>query len=370
MNTSGGTAKKKSHTAGKTMMGIQIAQTLDKTGGQFWDWVEEIENSDVFRKLHQSQKNKVIQINPILNYYVPGQHPDDNSLKPFAIRTIFKDHPSIFNTFINTGWNRFYYYFIEGNGTRAERDELARSHAQEADDIREQILEKLTLHRITIRDNSHFSSALADMGEIVAEVVSPDNRLHVSQVFPQFRYKIDEEKLYRLIENGELTRKEAGEFSGLRRKMESINYRFQLLENLINTIVIHQKDFLSTGEENNLKNMEEKIIAEKLEVDPSWISRLIKHKYIIVRNKLTSLKDLFISERDLNKMRGKKLLIQILDKQNRKIREKKLFRSYSDEEIRLQLLNEFNFEVSRRSINNWKREVEREMNHGTNLHVG
>jgi hypothetical protein len=72
------------------------------------------------------------------------------------------------------------------------------------------------------------------------------------------------------------------------------------------------------------------------------------------------LRDLFISRRELKKKGGKMKLREVLRDQERRISLGSTTRLFSDEEIRLRLKSEFGLNVSRRSINNWKRELGKE----------
>ena len=134
--------------------------------------------------------------------------------------------------------------------------------------------------------------------------------------------------------------------------LDTLNYRFNSLKDVIEQILLVQGNFLSNKSEflNPLK-LED--IANKIDKDISTISRVVKNKYIDTPIGLISLKSLFSNA--LTKKSGKtastnelkKVMLEIIDAEDKKS-------PLSDSDI-VEKLNEKDFLIARRTVAKYRK---------------
>lgn len=134
--------------------------------------------------------------------------------------------------------------------------------------------------------------------------------------------------------------------------LDTLNYRFNTLKDVIEQILLVQGNFLSNKSEflNPLK-LED--IANKIDKDISSISRVVKNKYIDTPIGLISLKSLFSNA--LTKKSGKtastnelkKVMLEIIDAEDKKS-------PLSDSDI-VEKLNEKDFLIARRTVAKYRK---------------
>ena len=158
-------------------------------------------------------------------------------------------------------------------------------------------------------------------------IVSINNRnapeLHISNSY------MDMMKGYKESKNKNKSQKQAIQF--IKQKLDSaqwfidaIKQRHQTLLKTINAIVDFQKDFLLTGDENYIKPMVLKDIAEKIDMDISTISRVANSKYLETPYGTKLLKSFFSESlknnlgEEVSTLEIKNILKQLIDKENKK----------------------------------------------------
>ena len=158
-------------------------------------------------------------------------------------------------------------------------------------------------------------------------IVSINNRntpeLHISNSY------MDMMKGYKESKNKNKSQKQAIQF--IKQKLDSaqwfidaIKQRHQTLLKTINAIVDFQKDFLLTGDENYIKPMVLKDIAEKIDMDISTISRVANSKYLETPYGTKLLKSFFSESlknnlgEEVSTLEIKNILKQLIDNENKK----------------------------------------------------
>jgi len=350
----------------KMHVGMHLSNYLEKPWRDFWKMVREVEDSSIFRKIHSlSGDNRVIKIRPIKKF-IPV--PDTLVAKPEVsdVETLLKGQENILYKIREIGRDKFVYYFLEGEGTDSEVAQVFNIPVEKVREFRAKIIDKIQLidtmaDHITVRPTASPSMQV----EISAELYPLKNEIQIGFARYRTRYVVEEFKLMNLHREGKLTFDEIKEFNKLKHKMNCINLRFNLLNQVIETAVAVQTPYLLSNDETDLKVLHIGDVAERLDVDISWISRLIKGKYLKKKNKLLTLRSLFISERELKKRKGKNLMSVILEEEREKLEKGSLSKPFSDEHIRLILLNRYDYKVTRRTINNWRWELIGELNNET-----
>ncbi len=171
-------------------------------------------------------------------------------------------------------------------------------------------------------------------------------------------YQINHEKLRRSMNNLRLTKEEEKNTARLLNKLRRINTRNLMVHEILKGIVEHQRDYLESNNELDLKPFTRvelaRIISHKKNghgtdfmIDPSRISRVLQGLSIITpQGKEVSLSCFFATRKDMAKRYIKVLLIrerQGICEGRRKI-------PYTDEELRIKLNDEYNLSITRRQV--------------------
>lgn len=341
--------------------GMQVSMMLEKPREVFWKMISDLENSSIFRKLHGIKGNRrAIKIKPIKKTILL---PDSRfaAAGSVDVESLIQGRDDLISRIREMGIEKFRFYFLEGEGTDAEISELLDIDPDMVREFRNGIIERIQIFDSVYTPSPSYSSvgSISPL-EVAADIYPLKNSLQVDFARYRTRYEIDEQQIDKLLNGGSLTGEEVKEVRPLIAGMKRINERFNLLNRIIETVVEEQKAFLITGNEEKLKVLEGKKVAEMLDVDPSWISRVIKGKYLRLRKRIIPLRDLFISEKELKKKVGKSRVRRILQEEKEKMLKGTLPTPYSDQHISLILENRYRKSYSRRTINNWRREIAKE----------
>ncbi len=341
--------------------GMQISMMLEKPREVFWKMINDLENSSVFRKLHGIRgDHRAIRIKPIKKaILLPDSHFAASG--SVDVESLIQGRDDLISRIRDMGIEKFRFYFLEGEGTDAEISELLDIDPDRIREFRKGIIDRIQIFDSVYAPSSSYAGAgsISPL-EVAADIYPLKDQIQVDFARHKTRYDIDEKQIDKFLKEGKLTGDEAKEVRSLVAGMKRINERFNLLNRIIKTVVDEQKVFLITGNEEKLKLLEGKKVAELLEVDPSWISRVIKGKYIRVRTRIIPLRDLFISEKELKKKVGKCRVRKILKEEKEKLLKGTILTPYSDQHLALILENRFRTTYSRRTINNWRREIAKE----------
>ena len=138
--------------------------------------------------------------------------------------------------------------------------------------------------------------------------------------------------------------------------IDAIEQRYQTLFLTISAIVEYQSNYFLTGDEQNLKPMILKDIADKIEMDISTVSRVANSKYIDTPYGVKLLKS-FFSEgmkkddgEDVSTIEIKKILKDIIAHENKK-------KPVTDQVISI-LLKEKGYNVARRTVAKYREQMD------------
>tara|TARA_B100001173_G_C16028125_1_gene565054 strand:+ start:1236 stop:2690 length:1455 start_codon:yes stop_codon:yes gene_type:complete len=138
--------------------------------------------------------------------------------------------------------------------------------------------------------------------------------------------------------------------------IDAIEQRHQTLYLTINAIVKYQSAYFLTGDEQNLKPMILKDIADKIELDISTISRVANSKYIDTPYGVKLLKSLFSEGmkneegEDVSTIEIKNILEKLISKENKK-------KPLADQALSA-LLKEKGYKVARRTVAKYREQMD------------
>ena len=138
--------------------------------------------------------------------------------------------------------------------------------------------------------------------------------------------------------------------------IDAIEQRHQTLFLTINAIVNYQSDYFLTGDEQKLKPMILKDIADKIDMDISTISRVANSKYIDTPYGVKLLKSLFsegiknVEGEDVSTIEIKKILEHLISNENKK-------KPLADQALSA-LLKEKGYKVARRTVAKYREQMD------------
>lgn len=143
-------------------------------------------------------------------------------------------------------------------------------------------------------------------------------------------------------------------------KLRRISSRNELTHKIIEGLIEHQKEFLSTGNPVDLVPFSQVQLAnwlngnESSKIHISWISRLVnKLSAIVPSGEEKILRSFFPTQRDINK----RLIKQLLDKENEDIESGRLKRPLTDNKIRAKLEKEYGLSLSRCTVGHCRKDM-------------
>jgi RNA polymerase sigma-54 factor len=138
--------------------------------------------------------------------------------------------------------------------------------------------------------------------------------------------------------------------------IDAIKQRQNTLISTMNTIVRIQHDYFVTGDENDLKPMILKDVAEKVSLDISTISRVVNSKYVSTPYGTKSLKEFFSESmknkegEDISTKEIKNKLAEIINSEDKK-------KPYTDAKL-VEKLSEAGYVVARRTVAKYREQLD------------
>jgi RNA polymerase sigma-54 factor len=237
------------------------------------------------------------------------------------------------------------------------------------------LYKKLTREGIIIRKSISDAKILKEENEIVssevgviAEVKKWSNfSIYYTNEEFSIEYIVDEEKLRGIIKDVTVTEKEKKNICGLLHKLRRVNTRNLIMHEILKEIVEYQRDYFEskseTENERELKlkpfqmtklartvsnsDCNESNHSHSFVIDTSRISRVTQGLSIITpQGNEVSLKLFFPTRRDIVKRRIK----AILSREREDIRNGRVKKPYTDEELRCKLKAEYDLSITKREV--------------------
>jgi len=136
--------------------------------------------------------------------------------------------------------------------------------------------------------------------------------------------------------------------------LDLINRRTTSIYQIIYHIKQIQNEYLTSGDKRLLKPLTQKKMADRVGVHPSTINRMIIDKSIITPQKVEKPLKFFFQPR---KEKIKNYLGEIIEEETYLLKKGLLSRPLSDEAIRSRLYGSFGFDISRRAVTKYRKEL-------------
>ncbi len=339
-------------------LGMKFSMLLDSPREKYWEEIQKIEESTIFKELSSYGRYKIVKIVPLRHYFFYKGKEGKNykkttpsSLEEAEDMESFLEGKELIKKAKSLPVDIFYYYFIEGEGTPLEVSEATGFTPEEVKLLRE-LVDRALIRGEMLPEDSVSSISSSSSAEVVAKVQFSGEDIDIAYFRDRHRYSINEDALNMVMKRDDIDSKKKREIANIIKKLQVINRHLDLVYQVVNYVVQYQKKYLKSGNLEDLKPLQEKELANALGVSPSWISRIVKGRwnirYIQVEGKYIKLRDLFLNETQIKKKKGERLIKEILSYKS----------NISDSEL-AKMLREKGFQVSRRTVNNWRREVQK-----------
>jgi len=179
-------------------------------------------------------------------------------------------------------------------------------------------------------------------------------------------YQINDEKLASHLNKLKLPEEETKDISRLLNKLRRINTRNLIIHKTLKEIVEHQRDYLASNNELNLKPMTRAKLARLISdsrddsrslgftIDASRISRAIRKLSLVTpKGKEVPLRLLFASRRDM----VKRCIRAIVSQEKKETGSGQTTKAYTDEELSHKINQEYGLLVTRREVGYCRKEL-------------
>ena len=335
---------------------IRMASFIQLGERKFSEYVIEVENDPVFKKLLSSEdaERRVITCKkfPKTTFGVGDLSFQEEISKDGAsldVETLLAGKNNSVALIKKIGLEKFEKYFLSGDepGTVTEICSQCGISPNDAASIVDLI------NDLSIRAEFYHPSDLVLGGRItyakIAEIVYDGKEDFVINYFsPKYisgRYLINSARLSALKKKNYFTAEELSRISKLIDKIELINARKSTIYQILRKIVQMQKNYLYSGDDKFLVPYTQKKLSQDIRVDESVICRAIYGRSILTPHDIEKPLKYFFPK---NKSIRKKLLEKIISSEPKKL---------TDRQIVQKLKNEFSIVVSRRTVNAYRNEL-------------
>jgi DNA-directed RNA polymerase specialized sigma54-like protein len=329
---------------------MQQADLLQMSDFDFHNLISEVEKDPLFNRLYRQEKlihchkytgTGISSLSTdIENYPVSGSSSPD-------IEALITTQPDILDIIRNIGDEKFkkYFLFPQGNYSLDEIAIECNIGVQEIKAINILVNDVSVLSTFYHPPDSGTQmlayTCLASIG------LDGDGFIinYLSPVYARGRYIIDYEKVEDLLESHTLDKSAVSEVRKLLRRLELINNRKNILQNIIVTLINKQALYMRSGKRNSLLPFSQKELAQNIDAAPSSVSRAIRMKSIIAPwDEEIPFKNLLPNPHFFKK----ELLKRMLEEEPG---------LKSDEAISCKIRDRFGIHISRRSISVLRKEL-------------
>lgn len=339
----------------KLMGGVKLSRFIELPEDEFRKLVKEIEEAPLFKRLFCAPRpqEKIIKYNRFPRVELSRQFyelresvvPSENSFDP---ETLLGRREEVVGLIREVGPEKFKRFFLYSESDMSPK-ELAERCQLSVQEVRKisSFMDEFSIHSqfffpSTIRSGSKItyhkiaSIEKGDQDDLIIGCLSTD--------FARGKYTIDYERLNQLQRKGIFSQQEMEKISKLLRSLELINIRKNVIYQIVQWIVEVQRRYLESGDPQELKPFSQKGLAARIGVNSSLICRALQNRSIETPlGHERPLKFFLPSRKEVRK----ELIRQIWKEE----------RPLSDEQIRIKLKERFGLSVSRRSVNDCRREL-------------
>ena len=335
----------------KLIARVEQANLLEMPEKEFSKLISQIENSPLFRRIHQEKKLIRYQRYPGTGVSSSVYQLNEDiaaDMGTFDVESLLLNKEDIVRQVQKIGLENFKRYFLYPE-LEVSLEEIARECNLEPSEVGE--INSL-VDEFSILSEFYHPSALSSAHGIcyskVASVEKGPEGFVIGYFSPSLargRYSIDYERFEELREGGAFGGPEVKEIRQLFSRLELINSRKDTMTRILQEIVEKQALYFQCGDLKALLPVSQRELAKRIGVVPSSISRAIRGRSVETPwGEEKALKDFFPRPRRFKK----ELVRRLLETEEELL---------SDEAIRAKLEHEFGVSISRRSVASLRKEL-------------
>jgi len=339
----------------KLMGRLKLTNFIKLSETDFTQFIKKIEDDPLFKRLiyPENKKEKIISLKRFSRaglsesfYQVKEERLADKSSPD--VESLIRSQKETIPLIKRLGVDKFKHYFLYNEEELplekiALRSELSIEEVKKINNF---------IDQFSISTEFFYPSTKVSEGEIhyskIGAIVKDTSGFRFDFFSPNLargKYLINYERLERLKKEGNYSKEEIRRMGKLLKDLELINTRKTTIHQVIEKIIKVQAGYLSSGKSEDLIPFSQKELAQRLNLDPSLVSRAISSRSIDVPSgKEEAIKYLLPSKK---KVRKYKILEIIKDKD----------KSHTDEKIRDELKRRFGITISRRSVASCRKEL-------------
>jgi DNA-directed RNA polymerase specialized sigma54-like protein len=328
---------------------INFANLMELPEKEFRDYVREVENSELFKKLLYSKAIRLQRFSDrsLSSYFYELKEdffPDKTSLD---IESILSDKKQVIQIIKNLGYDRFKKYFLD-NESIPDSKIISECNLsiEEIKKIRELVDDLRVQNEFFQYSNPTENKISRIYYTKIASIVKDNGNytiVYLNANLYRRKYIIDYKKIKELKENGYFTEEEIKKLQELVRNLELINNRKQVLQRILENIIKYQNKYLDSGNPLDLKPLTLRELGRKINISPSHISRVIRYKSVETPwGEEKPLKYFFPNKKKVIKEYIREIIKDGID---------------SDQSLREKIAKRLNIYISRRSVCDYRREV-------------
>lgn len=344
----------------KLISRIKLSNFLSLPENEFAQLIRKIESNPLFRKL-------MYPSNPKEKIFAYGRYPKTNISSSFyelkeeilrernfpEVESLISKKKEVVEICQKVGMEDFSKYFLYNEGTFS-LEEIAQACEIKVEEV-EKILDLVNEIAIygefyeptsfTLESGIHYTK----IGKI--ERIGEDFTVNCySPHLVRGRYLINYEKIEKLKKENFFNQEEVPQLKWLVKNMELVNLRKNILHQICEKIIAHQKKFLESGDEDDLQTFTQSELAREIATNPSVISRAIRYRSMeLPTGEEVPLPKFFLKP----KKKKMELVQEVISQEINNFRKKPL----SDEKIRKILKEKYDLSVSRRAVTAYRKEL-------------
>jgi DNA-directed RNA polymerase specialized sigma54-like protein len=335
---------------------IQLAQIMSLSESEFAGIITEIEKDPLFQKLSSPiDKNyKVISLSRFANtssaanfFSLNEEISKDKS--DYDVQSLVESNKGIVTTIKKIGVTDFEKYFLYNE------DCVSSSEAAKACGITQDEAEKINLlvNELAVKSEFYFPSKInssfgVNYHKLASIEKEPAGEFIIKFYSPKYcagRYRIDKDKLVELKKHKFFTRDEAKKITQLIKKIDFVNSRKSAIYQIISQIIELQSKYFQTNKETDLAATTQIELAKRIKFDPSIVSRAIYAKSIVAPDGIERPIKFFLPNmKTIRKLRIKQILQSARG-------------SFTDEQLKRKLAQDYSINVARRTVNATRNET-------------
>lgn len=335
---------------------------------KFRQLVSELENDSLFKELMQEWK--VISYRKFPGVRAPSSVQLDEEMvpsrEPFDLEALLHKYPQTFPILERIGRiigeDRFS-RLLHGDEVDISSIQVECGLTQEEVRVFKDFLDEFELEKITSGfSESEIKGGISVSTPRILPIASLERVGSELAIYPHSeagylikgRYSVNYQRFEESYREAHLPQKKLDKISRVFKMLDLINRRTTSIYQIIYYIKQIQNEYLTSGDERLLKPLTQKQMADRVGVHPSTINRMIADKSIITPQKVEKPLKFFFQPR---KEIIKNYLGEIIEEETYLLKKSLLDRPLSDEAIRSRLYRSFGFDISRRAVTKYRKEL-------------